>query len=68
MKAIDETMIIKSKFDGVAIGLRYRSDNLVAAFTRAGRDVTEAARTICNLSVELPQILSLIFHIPLLFM
>ncbi len=50
-----ETMIVQPKFDGCALGLRYQSGTLVAAFTRSGKDVTEAARTICNLPVELPE-------------
>ena len=27
----------------------------MAAFTRSGKDVTEPARTICNLPLELPE-------------
>ncbi len=54
-KARNETMIVQPKFDGCALGLRYQSGTLVAAFTRSGKDVTEAARTICNLPVELPE-------------
>ena len=54
-KARNETMIVQPKFDGCALGLRYQSGTLVAAFTRNGKDVTEAARTICNLPVELPE-------------
>jgi DNA ligase (NAD+) len=50
-----ETMIVQPKFDGCALGLRYQSGTLVAAFTRSGKDVTEAARTICNLPLELPE-------------
>ena len=50
-----ETMIVQPKFDGCALGLRYQSGNLVAAFTRSGKDVTDAARTICNLPLELPE-------------
>jgi len=50
-----ETMIVQPKFDGCALGLRYQSGTLVAAFTRSGKDVTEAARTIANLPVELPE-------------
>ena len=38
------------------MGLKYQSGNLVEpAFTRSGKDVTEAARTICNLPLELPE-------------
>ena len=48
-------MIVQPKFDGCATGLRYQSGTLVAAFTRSGKDVTEAARTICNLPLELPE-------------
>ncbi len=48
-------MIVQPKFDGCALGLRYQSGTLVAAFTRSGKDVTEAARTICNLPLELPE-------------
>ena len=54
-KARNETMIVQPKFDGCALGLRYQSGTLVAAFTRSGKDVTEAARTICNLPLELPE-------------
>ena len=54
-KASNETMIVQPKFDGCALGLRYQSGTLVAAFTRSGKDVIEAARTICNLPVELPE-------------
>ncbi len=54
-KARNETMIVQPKFDGCALGLRYQSGTLVAAFTRSGTDVTEAARTICNLPLELPE-------------
>ena len=50
-----ETMIVQPKFDGCALGLIYQSGTLVAAFTRSGKDVTEAARTICNLPLELPE-------------
>ena len=48
-------MIVQPKLDGCALGLRYQSGNLVAAFTRSGKDVTEAARTFCNLPIELPE-------------
>ncbi len=48
-------MIVQPKFDGCALGLRYQSGTLVAAFTRSGKDVLEAARTIANLPVELPE-------------
>ena len=48
-------MIVQPKFDGCAMGLRYQSGTLVAAFTRSGKDVLEAARTICNLPLELPE-------------
>ena len=54
-KAKGETMIVQPKFDGCAFGVRYQSGTLVAAFTRRGIDVTEAARTICNLPLELPE-------------
>ena len=54
-KARIETMIVQPKFDGCALGLRYQSGTLVAAFTRSGKDVLEAARTICNLPLELPE-------------
>ena len=47
-------MIVQTKFDDCAIGLRYQSGTLVAAFIRSGKDVTKAARTICNLPLELP--------------
>ena len=39
-KARNEIMIVQPKFDGCALGLRYQSGNLVAAFTRSGKDVT----------------------------
>ena len=48
-KARNETMIVQPKFDGCALGLRYQSGTLVAAFTRSGKDVTEAARTIWSI-------------------
>ena len=54
-KARNETMIVQPKFDGCALGLRYQSGRLVGAFTRSGKDVLEAARTICNLPLELPE-------------
>ena len=54
-KARNETMIVQPKFDGCALGLRYQSGTLVAAFARSEKDVTEAARTIANLPVELPE-------------
>ena len=54
-KTKGETMIVQPKFDGCALGLRYQSGTLVAAFTRSGKDVLEAARTVCNLPVELPE-------------
>ena len=54
-KARNEQLIVQPKFDGCALGLRYQSGTLVAAFTRSGKDVTEAARTICNLPLELPE-------------
>ena len=54
-KAKGETMVVQPKFDGCALELRYQSGTLVAAFTRSGRDVTEAARTIANLPLELPE-------------
>ena len=50
-----ETMVVQPKFDGCALGLRYQSGTLVAAFTRSGKNVTEAARTIANLPLELPE-------------
>ena len=53
-KARNETMIVQPKFDGCALGLRYQSGTLVADFTRSGKDVIEAARTICNLPLALP--------------
>ena len=31
------------------------SASAIAAFTRSGKDVTEAARTIANLPLELPE-------------
>ena len=48
-------MIVQPKFDGCALGLRYQSGTLVEAFTRNGKEVTEAARAICNLPLELPE-------------
>ena len=54
-KAKGETMVVQPKFDGCALRLRYQSGTLVAAFTKSGKDVTEAARTICNLPLELPE-------------
>ena len=48
-------MIVQPKYDGCALGLRYQSGTLVAALTRSGKDVTEVARTICNLPLELPE-------------
>ena len=54
-KAKNETMIVQPKFDGCALGLRYQSGTLVDAFTSKGKNVTEAARTICNLPLELPE-------------
>ena len=54
-KAKGETMVVQPKFDGCALGLRYVSGTLVAAFTRSGKDVTEAARTIANIPLELPE-------------
>ena len=54
-KARNETMIVQPKFDGCALGLCYQSGTLVAANTRSGKDVLEAARTICNLPLILPE-------------
>ena len=54
-KAKGETMIVQPKFNGCNLSLRYQSGNLIAAFTKSGKDVTEAARTICNLPLELPE-------------
>ena len=54
-KARNETMIVQPKFYGCALGLRYQSGTLVAAFTRSGKDVLEAARTIYNIPLELPE-------------
>ena len=54
-KAKGETMIVQPKFDGCALGLRYVSGTLVAAFSRSGRNVLEAARCICNVPLELPE-------------
>ena len=54
-KARGESMVVQPKFDGCALVLRYQSGTLVAAFTRSGKDVTEAARTVCNLPLELPE-------------
>ena len=54
-KARNEHMIVQPKFDGCALGLRYQSGTLVSAFARSGKDVLEAARTICNLPIELPE-------------
>ena len=45
-KAKGETMVVQPKFDGCALGLRYLSGTLVAAFTRSGKNVTEAARSV----------------------
>ena len=53
--AKDEQMIVQPKFDGCALGLRYQSGTLIEAFSRSGRDVTEAARTVCNIPLELPE-------------
>jgi len=55
VKARNETMIVQPKYYGCGMGLRYQSGTLIAAFTRSGKDVTEAARTICNLPLELPE-------------
>ena len=54
--ARNEEMVVQPKFKGCALGLRYQSGNLVAAFTRSGKDVIEAARTICNIPLELPEL------------
>ena len=54
-KARNETMIVQPKFDGCALGLRYKSGTLISAITRSGKDSTEAARTICNIPLELPE-------------
>ena len=54
-KARNEQLIVQPKFDGCALGLRYQSGTLVEAFSRGGKDVTEAARTIANLPLELPE-------------
>ena len=48
-------MSFQPKFEGCALRLKYQSGTLVAAFNRSGKDVTEAARTICNLPLELPE-------------
>ena len=48
-------MIVQPKFDGCALGLWYESGVLVAAFTPSGRNVTEAARTIFNIPLKLPE-------------
>ncbi len=37
------------------MGLKYQSGRLVEAHTRSGEDVTEAARTIFNIPLELPE-------------
>ena len=54
-KARNETIIVQPKFDGCALGLRYQSGILVAGFTRSGKNVTEAARTIFNIPLKLPE-------------
>tara|TARA_Y100001968_G_C19133562_1_gene607944 strand:+ start:103 stop:714 length:612 start_codon:yes stop_codon:yes gene_type:complete len=53
--ARDEELIVQPKFHGCSLGLRYKSGTLVSAFTRNGKDATEAARTICNIPLELPE-------------
>ena len=50
-----EQLIIQPKFNGCTIALLYQSGTLVAAFSRSGKDVLEAARTICNIPLELPE-------------
>ena len=54
-KARNEQLIVQPKFDGCALGLRYESGILVASFTRSGKNVTEAARTIFNIPLKLPE-------------
>ena len=54
-KARNEQLIVQPKFDGCALGLRYESGILVSAFTRSGKNVTEAARTIFNIPLKLPE-------------
>ena len=48
-------MILQSKFDGCALCLWYQSGRSVGDFTRSGKDILDAARTICNLLLELPE-------------
>ena len=50
-----ELLIVQPKFDGCALGLRYQSGILVAAFNRSGKNVLEAARNICNVPLALPE-------------
>ena len=50
-----EQLIIQPKFNGCKIALLYQSGTLVAAFSRSGKDVLEAARHICNIPLELPE-------------
>ena len=54
-KAKGETMIVQPKIDGCGLGLKYQSGRLVEAYTRSGEDVTEAARTIFNIPLDLPE-------------
>ena len=49
-KTKDEQLIVKPKFIGCTLGLRYQSGTLFAAFTRSGKHVTEAARKNCKLA------------------
>ena len=50
-----EQLIVQPKFNGCALGLRYESGMLVAAFTIKGDDATEGARTIFNIPLKLPE-------------
>ena len=59
-----EMMIVQPKFEGCPLGLRYQSGTLVAAFNRSGKDVTEAARIICNIPLELPELGDSVSEIP----
>ena len=54
-KARNETMIVQPKFYGCALGLRYQSGRLVEASSLSRKDVLEAARTVCNLPLDLQE-------------
>ena len=50
---LNTEVVVEPKIDGCAVALRYRFGKLVKAWTRKGKDVTDAMKTIKGLPTEI---------------